>query len=859
MLRVIIPRCFVILAAEFLRTGAVFVALLIVLLLPRTGWSLEPCQWWEPVDCWNRKSVAQLWVDAGAAKEDFTAQIAAARAKFWATYPNKPGFQQAAANFAALLNDKDLYYLNTFVSVERLNRPASLDAISPENAMDIVSGGVKVDGGIRDQARPAMQAWSRSFKEHLDAAGGLFSPNVVQNVVTAMQQSEAQHRRYLVARDWAEFDAAGRIPVGFDVPDKYASLLYARFGSMTIEEAEQNVRTLRRLYGDALVLRAAGEVLHAPKTARGNLVDHAPDVPALRDQYGARVPDLSVPQPPQVIGIYSNQLDAFELIAARTDDRKYALKLLADAKPYRPAQSRYIGKWDFAERAYGHFVDAYGESAVMQAARAVRTATKQLYDGAVMHPDAIGARRHDPYRAFQDVLAGKDQAGAVRLILAFDPGYNSRQELNGAYAKLVAQYTEAKIFAAMQKLAPTDPDPLYGEFNLLTSALGGGKPCDTGGGVPRGGKGAAIGRAAGGQGSDCTQVAAATGAPRTYQPESETAPAQQPTAPNSEWPHYELSQTRASASVSAYCTAIYNPPQPLLTQQQIQTYYANPSAVEAEVKRCAAWFKPEQVMQNRKLAMRYCITHHDFSRDRTPGQREQYNTCMSEHDTLSALCSIQMRYHRELNGRKGFATSSTETACPADTPGDSREYYAVRFGNSEDRGNVKIPETAPDLPSALKTPFPIGILFAGVPAPAATTQSADAGSHLRREQGDGRRADPPPAPASRTQPQQAKTRGRLPFGLPGISLPGSSAQSGSTQALVARFRTDSNRASQVRRALLHMPNAELPNGVAGAKDRLDGELKDASLALVNGQAADPALTKLEGTLAELEGFVGSRR
>src|ERR1700744_1179253 len=46
-----------------------------------------------------------------AAKARFDWNIADARAKFWATYPDKPGFKQAQANFGKLLYSKDLYYM----------------------------------------------------------------------------------------------------------------------------------------------------------------------------------------------------------------------------------------------------------------------------------------------------------------------------------------------------------------------------------------------------------------------------------------------------------------------------------------------------------------------------------------------------------------------------------------------------------------------------------------------------------------------------------------------------------------------------------------------------------------------------
>lgn len=51
---------------------------------------------------------AQAKADHAAQIETFNGQIAAARARFWATYPDKPGAVDAATRFAGMLRDKDL-------------------------------------------------------------------------------------------------------------------------------------------------------------------------------------------------------------------------------------------------------------------------------------------------------------------------------------------------------------------------------------------------------------------------------------------------------------------------------------------------------------------------------------------------------------------------------------------------------------------------------------------------------------------------------------------------------------------------------------------------------------------------------
>src|SRR5262249_30520943 len=144
----------------------------------------------------------------------------------------------------------------------RMNLPSQPGrAGTPEDAMDRIMGGVKIDNGIPDSAEFAFRQWSRIFKEHLDAAGGVFSPNVVQNMLKAMAESDAAHLQIFGRARLGRVRRGRARSRRLDNPEKYADLLYARFGRMTLEEAQQNVHTMRSIYGDSLVLRAAGEVL----------------------------------------------------------------------------------------------------------------------------------------------------------------------------------------------------------------------------------------------------------------------------------------------------------------------------------------------------------------------------------------------------------------------------------------------------------------------------------------------------------------------------------------------------------------------------------------------------------------------
>jgi hypothetical protein len=441
---------------------------------------------------------------------------------------------------------------------------------------------------------------------------------------------------------------------------------------------------------------------------------------------------------------------------------------------------------------------------VLQAAHAVRTATKQLYDGEVMHPETIGAARHGLYHAFQDVLAKNDPAGAVKLILAFDPGANSRAEVNAAYAKLVAQQTEPKIFAAMQKMATTNPSPEYGEYKNLMRALGaGGVACEPDLGIARGGKGAAIGGATGGKSG--TAASSSGCAPETANA-SVSARADVPYVPNPELPRYDLTESSAASSISFYCSSIYNPPQPLLSQQEIQKYYANQTAVDGEVKRCVSSFDVKRTIADRKQAMRFCLVHYDFSVRTSDGSRKAYDICMNQNDTETALCTLEFRNREELNRKKGFGSDSGELYCRGIDPSSRLEYNVVKFGGSEDMGHFKVPDTGPGLPPVLKAPLPAGLLHAQIPVaiPAGTPNTGTVAPGPTQ---------PAQTEAGRVESPQSSPVAGAPNRATGAAQPASGDQTGSKNGSAPSASTTANsdtKGNAVDRARILLKKKKLP-------------------------------------------------
>jgi hypothetical protein len=434
-----------------------------------------------PIDCQKRADQEaadqKAYLEAVKTKVEFNQEIAAVRAKFWATYPDKPGAQAAREKFAEMLRQKDLYYLilNQYPQNAKLTREAGPGAVA--DLFDRYVGGINMDNGIPRAVRPEFFEWAEAFRRNLNAAGGLFTFQAATNAFKALAASRKEYDQYILARDWAEFDAVNRIPAGYELPRNYAAMLYFRFGHVPIDAAFANIATMVKLLGLDAVESAARLVMAAPKTHEGGLVVNVPE-PIKIGPGGNKLRDDTVPAPQNVIGSFGGQLSAFEALATRGDDRRYLLALAADNVDVPRNPSRHIGKWDRAANTYQQYVYAFGEPQVIAAAHQVRVATKRMTDGSVMDPKAIGSTRTTPFSAFQDVLARKDPRGYVRSMLAFNRGVKSKAELDSAYRDFVATNGETTVLETARKMAAGRPD-LELDFDQLGGALNGSISLDT--------------------------------------------------------------------------------------------------------------------------------------------------------------------------------------------------------------------------------------------------------------------------------------------------------------------------------------------------------------------------------------------
>jgi hypothetical protein len=289
----------------------------------------------------------------------------------------------------------------------------------------------------------------------------LFNPvGLAGRVQKAMAASEKKRDIYLFERNWAEFDAVGREPAGSDDPVFYFQMLCIRGQKIGWEEAQTEFDGITKALGKENVLPAIQQVHAAPRERFGVLKVTMPP-PVKRAPGGTEMEDPSIPLPDNVIGVTASAIRAVERLATQRDDRRYALWLLTDTNR-RGSDFIHETKWQYAMSTYQRLVLAFGEHDVLQAAHAVRTATKRATTSNVMDPKAIGATRNEPLTSFQDVLARNNPRGYLRAALVYNENLESSTALDASYKKLVSTGDETAYLEAAKKLAAGRPNLMYG-------------------------------------------------------------------------------------------------------------------------------------------------------------------------------------------------------------------------------------------------------------------------------------------------------------------------------------------------------------------------------------------------------------
>jgi hypothetical protein len=132
-----------------------------------------------------------------------SARVASARDRYWAAYPNGPGFQAAKTEFDAALRSKDYFYL--------------LGAVTGMGQVTGLVGG-SVDDGIPYVIKKSFDAWTAEVTRNLleDSPSMLAAFANTERAREKIIRADPHYHSYVVRRNLEEFRRAGKTPSGVD-------------------------------------------------------------------------------------------------------------------------------------------------------------------------------------------------------------------------------------------------------------------------------------------------------------------------------------------------------------------------------------------------------------------------------------------------------------------------------------------------------------------------------------------------------------------------------------------------------------------------------------------------------------------
>jgi hypothetical protein len=211
-----------------------------------------------------------------------TAEIEEARRSFWDSYPDGPGFAEAAARFADLLWQKDQLYMVGFL-IEGV--PAHNEIEPMPNLFDVLEGRAArlptdhrnlagllmglaggIDGGIDPTLGRWYFDWVRAVRRGMGATNDrqvlLLNP---LRYADALAQAEPEYREYVHRRDFGELFRGPKSPLRTDDPRQFlATVLFAANRVESIREGFEAVDLLQDFVG----ADAIAEVMRRPRAYR---------------------------------------------------------------------------------------------------------------------------------------------------------------------------------------------------------------------------------------------------------------------------------------------------------------------------------------------------------------------------------------------------------------------------------------------------------------------------------------------------------------------------------------------------------------------------------------------------------------
>ena len=328
------------------------------------------------------------------------ARIEAARRRYFALWPNKPGIDQAEEDFLRALRQKDAYYLAmstsmtmNLVFVKAGNALAALGGDTSLNDLNKVPD--TIDGGIRPYAKPLFARWVAAMRRAEDkkpSSGSAVvdgAQNLMQFVakmlgdpsanpsllVDTLQDQSNWRKAYEDARNWSELMSSGLNLSKFVQPDVYirsqmeADVTWSLGQNKHDDIPDPVAATLEfykqfvKMFGEKEVLAAANATSMAPKNSVGGLATRTP----------VEIGEFVASPSPNPYYLFLTQL-------TKSSPKAYAIALSFDPTVLLSVQPTAAfnteDNWQKAYTVYTQLVAKYGQTNVWNAAGQLKDTPK---------------------------------------------------------------------------------------------------------------------------------------------------------------------------------------------------------------------------------------------------------------------------------------------------------------------------------------------------------------------------------------------------------------------------------------------------------------------------------------------------
>lgn len=321
------------------------------------------------------------------------AKIEAARKRYYALWPDRPGIDQAERDFVRALRQKDAYYLAlatsktmNLVFVKAGNALAALGGDTSLRDLDKVPD--NMDGGIRPYAKPLFARWVAAMRRAEDkkpsSGNGLVdgAQNLMnfvakmlndpsanpQLLVDTLQDKSNWRTAYENARNWAELNASGlKVSSFIKDPEIYLRCQMEADVSWALGQNQKDdlpdpaaatedlYNLFVQMFGRNEVRAAAEATLQAPKNTVGGLATRTP----------VEVGEYVASPSPNPYYMFLTQV-------TKSSPRAYAIALAFDPNILLNMQPTAAfnmkDNWQKAYSVYNQLVAKYGEGNVRDAA-----------------------------------------------------------------------------------------------------------------------------------------------------------------------------------------------------------------------------------------------------------------------------------------------------------------------------------------------------------------------------------------------------------------------------------------------------------------------------------------------------------